>query len=151
MSDKVTETFFLPDEIGREHTRVPAEIYNVSHQLLTRSEYDCVFVPIRALQVFGVVTANEIAFVDSFSYAHVDNVGGRIIMLTWRFTNTQARSALDEPVECDVIFHHENGRTIQSRLITEFRDALTVLDSQYREESMPGESACIIRLKPDEN
>lgn len=151
MTETVTETFYLPDEIGRDMSRIPADIYNTSHNLLARSEYNCVFVPIRTLQVFGVVTENEIVFVDSLSYAHVDNEGGRIILLTWRFIHTHDREAIDEPVDCEIVFHHENGRAVQSRLIMELRSALEHLDKKYREEALPAEGARIVKLNKDQD
>lgn len=145
MVDRVTETFYLPDEIGRITTRIPADLYNTSRNLLARSKLGCVFIPIRSLQVFGVITERETVFVDSLSYAHVGNEGGRIIKLGWEYRHT-GRVALDAPVECEVVYYHEDGESLQGRLIMEFRTALNTADKRYRDEAMPAEGARIVKL-----
>lgn len=146
MIDRVTETFFLPNEIGRIKTRIPADLYNTSRNLLVRNELDSVFVPIRSLQVFGVITEGETVFVDSLSYAHVDNEGGRIVKLGWEFMHTSDRAALNAPVDCEVVYYHEDGKSLQERMIMEFRAALETADKRYRNEAMPAEGARIVRL-----
>jgi hypothetical protein len=147
MTEQVTETFFLPDEIDRETSRLPADIYNTAHSLLSRSETECVFVPVRTLQMFGVVTLDEIVFVDALTYTKQGNEGGRVIQLAWQFNHGHDRDALDQPIEIDVVFYLEQGRAAQQRLVREFRDALALMDRRYRQSSLPADGARIIRLK----
>ena len=147
MVKRVTETFFLPDEIERNSTRIPAPLYNLVHNLLARNELDCVFVPIRSLQVLAVITEKEIVFVDSLSYAHQDNTGGRIIILAWQFLHNQQRDGLDSPVSCEVIYYSKGAQDTQARLINEFNQALKLVDSRYRDSELPAEGARIIKFK----
>ena len=147
MVKRVTETFFLPDEIERNTTRIPAPLYNLAHNLLARSEIDCVFIPVRSLQVLAVITAHEIVFVDSLSYAHQDNIGGCIILLAWQFVQNQHRDSLEEPVSCEVVYYTKEAEDTQARLITEFNQALKVADSHYRDSELPAGGANIIKFK----
>ena len=142
-----TETFFLPDEVSREASTTPADIYNLARTLLARSEFSCVFVPIRSLQFLGVITETEIVFVDSQAYAYNENEGGRLIVLAWKFRSTSDRESLKDPVDCDVIYYHPESRDIQSRLIGDFRDALNLMDERYREQALPADGARILKLK----
>ena len=98
MTESVTKTFFLPEEVERRAFTLPADIYNLAHTLLARSEFDCVFVPIRSLQYLGVITHSEIVFVDTQAYAFNQEQGGRLIMLAWKFLHTGTRDSLQEPV-----------------------------------------------------
>lgn len=147
MSAKVTETFFLPDEISRESTCIPADLYNITHTILKRSENDCVFVPIRSLQYLGVITADEIVFVDSMAYTVQDGHGGRLIKLSWQFHHRSARDSLDAPIRCDVVHYHEDATGIVLRLVGEFRQALKLMDERYREHVMPQDGARILKLE----
>ena len=53
--NRVTETFFLPDAVGRQAWTLPADIYNLSRTLLGRSEFNCTFVPIRSMQYLAII------------------------------------------------------------------------------------------------
>ena len=147
MVKRVTETFFLPDEIERNSTRIPAPLYNLAHNLLARSKLDCVFIPIRSLQILAVITDHEVVFVDSLSYAHQDDTGGRIILLAWQFVKNQRRDSLEEPVSCEVIYYTEDAQDTQARLISEFNQALGLADSYYRDSELPADGARIIKFK----
>ncbi len=142
-----TETFFLPDELGRKASHLPADIYNLARTLLARSEFSCVFVPIRSLQFLGVITENEIVFVDSLAYAYNQNEGGRLITIAWKFGNTNDRKSLNEPVNFDVVYYDSGSSEIQNRLIGDFREALKLLDERYRESALPSGGARILKLK----
>ncbi len=141
-----TETFFLPDEVGRKTSCIPADIYNLAHTLLARSEFSCVFVPIRSLQFLGVVTNTEIVFVDSQAYAYNQDEGGRIIKVAWKFNNTRERNSLSEPVDCDVIYYGPDSRDLQLRLIGDFREAIELIDQRYRDEQLPSKGVKILNL-----
>jgi hypothetical protein len=147
LTESVTETFFLPAEVGRKLSAIPADIYNLAHTLLARSEFSCVFVPIRSLQFLGVITATEIVFVDSHAYAYNQNEGGRLIMIAWQFRAANDRASLNEPVDCDIVYYDAGSAEIQARLIGEFRDALELLDERYREEALPAGGARILQLR----
>lgn len=147
MTVSATETFFLPDEVGREASSVPADIYNLARTLLGRSEFSCVFVPIRSLQYLGVITENEIVFVDSQAYACNGNEGGRLIVTVWQFRSTHGRGSLSEPVDCDVVFYAPDSEEVQVRLIGDFREALELLDERYREGALPPDGARILKLR----
>ena len=146
MGSRVTETFFLPDEIDSREWSLPADIYNPSRTLLSRSEFDCVFVPIRSMQYLGIITSNEIVFVDSQAYAWRENEGGRLIMLAWRFDMAGVRDSLDEPVPCHVIYYHPDSEQVQLRLVRAYKEALDLLEKRYRNSALPPGGARIVKL-----
>ena len=136
MSKIVTETFFLPDEAERTAWSLPAEIYNLYHALQSRSRTGHVFVPIRSMQFMAVLDSDEIVFVDSQSYAVSGSEGGRMIMLAWQFRRSHARTALTDPMPCDVVFYDHRDNDTQLRLVLEFRRALEQMDKRYRNASL---------------
>lgn len=148
MAETVTETFFLADELARESSSIPAKIYNLVHTILARNENDCVFAPIRSLQYLAVLSGREIAFVDSLSYTVQDGHGGRLIKLVWRLHHVSERGALADPVACDIIYYHEDGRDLQARVVGEFLKSLKQMDERYREHTMPVSGARILSLDP---
>jgi hypothetical protein len=142
------ETFFRPDEVHRERTALPAVIYNHCRRLLTRSESNCVFVPIREMQYVAVVDAEEIIFVDSQTgHMVVDGVGGRPIQLSWRFGAPGARESLSRPVDLTVIHYRESLEEVQRRLIGAFNRALVDLVGKCRDSCVFTEGAKIIPLR----
>ena len=146
MTTIVTETFFLPKEVERKSWSAPADIYNLYHSLLVRSQSGHVFVPIRSLQFLAILDKNEIIFVDSQSYAVSENEGGRLILIVWEFTKSHDRAALTEPMNCEVIFYEQKNRDLQLRLVSEFRNAMQLLDQRYRNEHLPAKGAKILKL-----
>lgn len=146
MVNRVTETFFLPNEVDRREWTLPANIYNLSRTLLGRSKFDCVFVPIRSMQYLGIITRKEIVFVDSLAYAYQENEGGRMIMLAWKFDTASTRGSLDEPVPCHVVHYHPDCEQIQLRLIGAYREALGLLEERYRNSALPEGGARIVKL-----
>ncbi len=147
LTNHVTETFFLPEEISRLDWSVPSDIYNLSRTLLTRSEFNCAFVPIRSMQYLAVISGTEIVFVDSQAYACRDGEGGRLIMLAWKFDATQHRSSLNQPHDCHVVLYHPDSAIIQQRLVGDFRAAMEQLDRRFRDSSLPSSGARILPLK----
>lgn len=146
MTTTVTETFFLPDEVERKSWSVPAKIYNLYHSLQMRCEVGHVFVPIRNMQFMAVLDKNEIVFVDSQSYAVSKDEGGRLILIAWKFAESHARDALTDPVPCDVVFYEQKNSDFQLRLVSEFRQAMELLDQRYRDQHLPAKGAKILIL-----
>ena len=146
MTTIVTETFFLPKEVERKQWSVPAEIYNLYRALWQRNLTGHVFVPIRNMQFMAVLDKNEIVFVDSQSYAVSKDEGGRLILVTWKFAESIDRDALADPVPCEVVFYDKYDSNLQLRLVSEFRQAMELLDKRYRNEQLPAKGAKILRL-----
>jgi hypothetical protein len=119
----VEETFFRPDESGRETRTLPADLYNLAHVLLTRAPNGCLFVPIRSMQYLAVLDAEEFIF--------VDREGGRMIDVAWQRFRASEREALDAPVSYEAVYYAANGPETMRRLQGEFRKALQ--DMQGRE------------------
>jgi len=147
MTSDTTETFFLPDEFERKQWSVPADIYNLYRSLLNKSSTGSVFVPIRSMQFLAVLDKNEIIFVDSLAYAVSDKQGGRIILISWRFSPNHDRASLTDVVPCDVIFYARKDTTAQLRLATEFKQAMGLMDQRFRDSDIPAEGARILPLK----
>jgi hypothetical protein len=146
MTNIVTETFFLPNEVGRKNWLVPAEIYNLYHSLQVRCQAGNVFVPIRTLQFMAVLDKNEIVFVDSQSYVTSENEGGRLILIAWKFPLSHDRDALTDPMPCEVVFYEKKNSDLQLRLVSEFRQAMELLDQRYRDAQLPAKGAKILTL-----
>ena len=125
---------------------MPAGIYNLYHALQLRSETGHVFVPIRSMQYMAVLDKNEVVFVDSQSYAVSSGEGGRLILIAWKFSNSHDRDALTDPMPCDVVFYQQDNRDLQLRLISEFKNAMELLDQRYRDQQLPSEGAKILTL-----
>lgn len=147
MTTIVTETFFLPKEVERKQWSVPAEIYNLYHALQMRCQTGHVFVPIRNMQFMAVLDKNEIVFVDSQSYAVSKDEGGRLILIVWKFVQSTDRDALTDPVPCEVVFYEQNNSDLQLRLVSEFRQAMELMDQRYRDEQLPAKGAKILSMQ----
>jgi len=147
MSGDTTETFFLPDEIERKAWSVPADIYNLYRSLLNKSSTGNVCVPIRSMQFLAVLDKNEIIFVDSLAYAVSDNQGGRIILISWKFSSHHDRESLTDAVPCEVVYYARKDSTAQLRLATEFKQAMDLMDQRFRDSKIPAEGARILPLK----
>ena len=112
----VEETFYRPEELGREARALPAETYNLAHVLLARATNGCVFVPIRAMQFLAVVDGAEFIF--------VDREGRRMIEVAWQNFQPGLRNALDEPVAYEAVYYSERAKETMKRLQAEFNKAL---------------------------
>lgn len=146
MATIVTETFFLPKEVERKQWSAPAEIYNLYRALQMHCQAGHVFVPIRNMQFMAVLDKKEIVFVDSQSYAVSKDEGGRLILIAWKFVEPLDRDALTDPVPCEVVFYEKHNRDLQLRLISEFRQAMALMDQRYRNEQLPAKGAKILKL-----
>lgn len=116
------ETFYRENPIEVQHKRLPAEIYNRAHHLLVRSDFGCVFVPIRSLQYLAVIDAEEIIF--------VDREAKHLVELAWREFRPQARQGLSEPVAYEIHVYLDKGRGTLTRLQGEFFKALRDMDQR---------------------
>lgn len=77
----MSETFIRPDEIARERLSLPAALYNRCRLMLSRCQYEHIFVPARSMQMQAVLDEGEVIFVDNQAYALRDGEGDRLIML----------------------------------------------------------------------
>jgi hypothetical protein len=59
------ESFERGQALQRQHSVLPAAIYNQTRILLANSARGCVLVPIRGMQYLAVIDAEEIIFIDS--------------------------------------------------------------------------------------
>ena len=140
-----TETFFLPKEISRTNWSTPADIYNLYRSLLIRNNSQPVFVPIRSMQFMAILDQYEILFVDSQSYAVSGDNGGRMILLAWQYGRVE-RDSLEVPVACEVVSYEQDNSEIQQRLISEFRQAMELINERYRNRLPVGNGFNIVRL-----
>jgi len=146
MTAIVTETFFLASEVERRQWSLPAEIYNCYRSLLSRNQLGNVFVPIRNMQFMAVLDHDEIVFVDSQSYAVSGDEGGRLILIAWKFAVCHERNALSDPMPCEVVFYGAKNDDTQLRLVSEFRQAMELIDRRYRDKQLPARGAKILFL-----
>lgn len=144
MSSVVTETFFRPEEIARERLSIPAALYNRCRLVLSRCQYEHVFVPVRSMQMQSVIDEDEIIYVDNQAYAVRDGQGGRLIMLAWAFRHDQSRDGLNEPAPIELIYYHSSARELHNRLIGEFAKALDLMEQRYREHGCEARSKKVL-------
>ncbi len=141
------ETFFRPDEVRRECSALPAPIYNQCRRLLGRAKRGCVFVPIREMQFVAVIDAEEVIFIDSQTgHLVVNGLGGRPILLSWRFGPAGERESLTEPVAFEVIHYRDGLDEVQRRLIGAFNKALGLLEERSRGADAFSKGATIVSL-----
>lgn len=133
MSTVSTEVFFLPDEVRRETVTIPAALFNRCRLLLSRCQYEHIFVPIRSMQYLAVIDAEGIIFVDSQAYAVRGGDGGRMILLAWQFKPESRPDSLTAPVPIDVVYYHPDAVQVQKRLMGDFVKSLDILEARYQE------------------
>ena len=148
MDGRDTQSFFTPDEFCCQQEPLLASTYNLSQVLLNRSESDHVFVPIRSMQYLAVIEASGFWFVDSLAYAVRGNEGGRMITVSWHpMENARPRDALDQPLDCKVVYYDKDMSEVQTRLRGEFFQSMQQLDQRYRDQHIPAGGAKILALK----
>lgn len=147
MASVTTETFFLPDEVGRATVTIPAALYNRCRLLLSRCRYEHIFVPIRSMQYLAVLDEKEIIFVDSQAYAVRGGEGGRMILLAWQFRPDLRPDSLTEPVPIDVVYYHPQSPEIQKRLMGDFVKSLDILDARYAETGCEARAKKVLPFK----
>ena len=120
----MTETFFRPPQLACERLTIPSALYNLCRLALSRGDGDCVFAPVRAMQIQAVIDRAEVIFVDGQDYAVQDGTGGRLICLAWVFRHEAGRDSLMEPAPIELLYYREDARELHNRLIGEFGRAL---------------------------
>ena len=128
-----TETFFRPDELARERLSIPAALYNRCRLMLSRCQYAHVFVPIRSMQMLGVIDEEEVIFVDNQAYAVQDGEGGRLMMLAWLFRHAERGDDLNEPAPIELVYYARESRDLHRRLVGEFAKAIDLLEERARQ------------------
>ncbi|MCP5142758.1 MAG: hypothetical protein H6926_00670 [Chromatiales bacterium] len=123
------EVFFRGDVLHQERVTIPPKLYNHTRLLLRRGDTGTgnVFVPIRSMQFLGVITRDEVIFVDSQAYAVRDGEGGRMILLAWRFDPALHRDSLIDPVPIEVLHYATSQADTQRRLLGEFLMAIDLM------------------------
>lgn len=124
------ERFFRAEPIHSTATTLPAALFNRLRLLQSRCSGDHLFVPVRAMQYLAVADGNEVIFVDSQAYTISGGEAGRLIMLSWEFTQGASRESLHRPVPVRVLFHHSDGHKAQKRMVVEFDRALGELQQR---------------------
>ena len=132
---RMRETFFRGPELARERRSMPAATYNLTRILLVRTKDAFVFVPIRSMQILAIVEAREFNFVHSETR--------RTIEISWQNLAPATRSALDDPVPYDAVYHADDAARTMLRLQGEFLRALETL----AERSSPVETGGVIEIR----
>lgn len=139
-----TEFFFRAEPIASIDTTVPAALFNRLRLLQSRCGDEHLFVPVRTMQYLAVADGEEVIFVDSLAYTVRDGEGGRLIMLSWVFTEGINRDSLDRPVPVQVLYHHPGGTEAQKRMVVEFNKALSALQESAGREGCGGRRKRVI-------
>lgn len=132
-------SFTRGEELFREQSHLPAELYNRIHLLFSRAEGDSLFVPIRSMQYLAVVDREEIVF--------VDGQGPRHIELSWQQFRVHDRGDLVSPVAYQCVYYTEASRRIMGRLQAEFFKALERLDER---RATPGGQASVTPFRRED-
>ncbi|PVV09227.1 MAG: hypothetical protein B6D72_15050 [gamma proteobacterium symbiont of Ctena orbiculata] len=109
--------------------------------MLSRCQYEHIFIPIRTMQIQAVIDEVEVIFVDNQAYAVRDGEGGKLIRLAWKFRRDQERGSLTEPASIDLIYYDDQARELHTRLIGDFKKALDVMEARFKE------NGCEARVK----
>ncbi|MCU7876752.1 MAG: hypothetical protein KZQ84_08100 [Candidatus Thiodiazotropha sp. (ex Lucinoma borealis)] len=141
MNESLSETFYRPEELACERLTIPAVLYNQCRLMLSRCQYEYIFIPVRSMQIQAVIDEEEVIFVDNQAYAIRDGEGGKLIRLTWKFRRDQERDSLTEPAPIDLIYYDDNARELHTRLIGDFKKALDIMEARYKE------NGCEARVK----
>jgi hypothetical protein len=96
------------------------------------------------MQYQGVITEDEVIFVDSQGYAVRDGKGGRMIVIAWQFEAGQKRTSLSEPVDMQVISYHNETQVLERRLVGEFNQAMKLMLDRLSGASMPKQSIKVV-------
>ncbi len=139
-----SEIFFRPEALACERLTIAADLYNQCRLMLSRCQYEQVFVPVRSMQIQAVIDEDEVIFVDNQAYAVKDGKGGKLIRLAWKFCHDQGREGLNEPAPIDLIYYDEKSRELHNRLIGEFKKALDEMEVRYKESGCEPHSVKVL-------
>jgi hypothetical protein len=140
----MTETFFRPPQLACERLTIPPGLYNLCRLALRRSAGECVFVPVREMQIQAVIDRKEVVFVDSQAYAVQDGTGGRLICLTWVFRHEAGRDSLTEPAPIELLYYREDARQLHNRLVGAFHRALEAYVERWQKTGCESHPATIL-------
>ncbi|MEW8508662.1 MAG: hypothetical protein AB2598_18375 [Candidatus Thiodiazotropha sp.] len=141
MSGSLSETFFRPDELACERLNIPSSLYNQCRLMLSRCQYEHIFIPVRTMQIQAVIDEDEVIFVDNQAYAVRNGEGGKLIRLAWKFRRDLERDNITEPAPIDLIYYDDQARELHTRLIGDFKKALDIMEVRFRE------NGCEARVK----
>ena len=147
MTGGLSEIFFRPETIATERLTIPAPLYNQCRLVLAHCDLDCVFVPVRTMQIQAVVDREEVIFVDNLAYAVQDDEGGKLIRLVWVFRHEVERSDLNEPAPIQLEYYDEESRQLHTRLINEFRKSLDILEQRYKKQGCEARSRKVVPFR----
>lgn len=117
-------TCYRDAEMGREQRTLPAAVYNLARQLISRSPSGVVFVPIRNMQYLAILDNEEFVFIDHQFKSWIE--------VAWQHFRPQARNSLEEPVPYEAVFYGAEAKTLMSRLMSEFPGALRLMDAKKK-------------------
>jgi len=144
----VRETFFRSQEYAREHSALPARLYNDLQLVLKKSGSESLFIPIRTMQFQAVVERKEIIFVDGQGgYAHQDGEGGRLIRIAWQPAPATKRESLDGPVSCEIVYYFPGLKETQRRLMSELPQVLRHLLQRHGEKGVRAVTHRVLPLR----
>ena len=143
----MTETFFRPPQLACERLTIPPGLYNLCRLALSRSEGECVFVPVREMQIQAVIDREEVIFVDSQDYAVQDGAGGRLVCLAWVFRHEAGRDSLAEPAPIELLYYREDARELHGRLVGEFGRALEACAERQQKTGCERRAATVLAFR----
>jgi hypothetical protein len=133
MPDNLSGIFFRPPEFARERLTIPATLYNHCRLMLSRCQYEHIFIPVRSMQLLAVIDEEEVIFVDNHAYAVRDGEGGKLIRLSWQFRHEVRGDDLTGPAPIELIYYDKDARQLHTRLISEFKKALDLVGQRFKE------------------
>ena len=107
---------FRDSPIASEPRALPAEHYKLARVLQVRSPRGVAFVPIRSMQMLGILDAEEFVFLDAHEKQRA--------VLVWRGFRPQQRTALDQPVAYEALYYREDAQGLMARLQPELFKAM---------------------------
>lgn len=144
-----TQSFFTPDEFSSQESRIASATYNLAHVLFNRSHSSHLFIPIRSLQYLAIIEKDAFWFVDSMAYAVREDEGGRLIKISWHpLITANKREGLTQHMDCRVVFYGEDMSETQTRLNSEFYQAMLQIDQRHRDSLSSNCEVKILPLKP---
>ena len=148
MSDNLSEIFFRPPEVACERLTIPAPLYNQCRLMLSRCQYEHIFVPVRSLQFQAVIDEEEVIFVDNQAYAVSDGEGGKLIRLAWVFHHDERGDDLSQPAPIELVYYDRQARELHNRLISEFKKALDLMEQRYKEKGCEPRTKKVLPFLP---